>query len=122
MYRYRSYYRYRRLPRCEDCGCRNCVCGLECQCGNANWDGDDNGVTCNDCNTGPYEERRKHISEHVARKEHHCRMSRQLIRPGDKYRKVVQFGYYPGGAFTLTVRKVRLEKGPNWDIAEMMES
>jgi hypothetical protein len=113
---------YRRCDRCGSkyhaseggCGCWDNI--PDCQCGQRQWDGDED-PRCGSCGTGPYQEGRTHQSIHVARKYH-----ARSIRPGDKYRRVVQFGYFPDGAFTLTVRKYLLEKGPLWAVDEVMES
>jgi hypothetical protein len=116
-----SYY-----TKCSRCGSRyhqseggcGCMDSLEsCQCGKCNWEDTHAGPRCCDCDTGPREEGRKHRRVHVARKSHE-----PGIRPGDKYQRIVCFAHYPGGAFTLSVRKHRLEKGPNWVAAEVMES
>jgi hypothetical protein len=94
---------------------------LQCQCGNNNWDGDWDNPKCSSCHTGPYTDGRRHTTTHVARKSHKT-WTGEEIRPGDKYRRVVQFGYYPDGASTLQVTKTLLEKGSNWPVAEVMES
>lgn len=107
--------------RCGRCGARyhaseggcSCLDGLRCQCGKDNWEDVCDGYECRDCGTGPHEDGGTHITVHIARKAHGIN-----IRPGDKYRRCVDFGHYPGGAFTLKVRKVRLEKGPAWPTAE----
>ena len=91
---------------------------LECQCGEDSWDtsyGDE--PRCSSCGTGPYKEGRRRSAEHIARKQHG-----NDILVGDKYRRTVQFGYYPNGAFTLKVIKRRLEKGPMWIVRDVMES
>jgi len=91
-----------------------------CQCGNEAWGRGgwaDDPPVCRDCDTGPYEPGSRHEKIHVARKSHGT-----YLRAGDKYRRIVQFGHFPGGAFTLYVRKVLIDKGPLWGLAEVMES
>lgn len=88
-----------------------------CQCGKCNWEDEFGGPRCCDCDTGPRTDGRTHRKTHVARKHH-----QGGIRPGDKYERIVHFGHYPGGAFTLTVRRRLLEKGPAWAVDEVMES
>lgn len=90
---------------------------LECQCGKNNWDGYDENPTCSSCGTGPHQDGHVHRKTHIARKYHHGG-----IKPGDKYMRIVQFGYFPNGAFTLSVRKQLLEKGPAWAVDEVMDS
>jgi hypothetical protein len=91
---------------------------LECQCGNPCWEDSHNGdPVCTNCNTGPRQEGRTHRSVHIARKDYY-----PGIKAGDKYCRAVTFGHYPGGAFTLSVRKTRLEKGPGWAVEDVMES
>jgi hypothetical protein len=93
------------------CGCMEDV---ECQCGNFDWDGnDDDDPRCSRCGTGPHEDGRRHSKEHRARKVYN-EGRKSEVRPGDLYRRTVHFGYYPGGAFTLRVTRARLEKGPAW--------
>lgn len=112
---------YNRCSRCgskyhaSEGGC-GCMDDLECQCGKGHWDGDDS-PRCSSCGSGPREEGRSHSAVHVARKHH-----RGGIKPGDKYRRTVHFGYYPDGAFTLRVSRKLLEKGPLWAVDEVMES
>jgi len=104
--------------QCERCGHRyhasegscSCLDKLECQCGQNMWDRDEV-PTCRSCGTHPYEEGRTHVSIQVAKKDHG-----RSIKRGDQYRRVVSFGHFPGGAFTLRVAKVRLQKGPAWTI------
>lgn len=100
--------------RCSRCGGRyhaseggcGCYDSLEpCQCGRCNWDGDRDFPRCRDCSTGPYVSGRVHVTKHTARKAHG-----HNIRPGDRYRRVVSFGHYPGGAFTLNIRKSLVER------------
>lgn len=90
---------------------------LECQCGKGNWDGDEE-PHCTACGTGSYQRGRTHRTKHIARKVH----GNNGILPGDTYERIVTFGYYPGGAFTLSVTKKLLVKGPNWIAYEVMAS
>jgi len=114
---------------CDCCGSRyhaseggcGCMDDLECQCGLGRWDGHENS-RCNNCGTGHRVDGRRHSSEHVARKYHSAKPGQEQIRPGDKYRRTVQFAHYPNGAFTLSVTKHLLEKGPHWPVAEVMEN
>jgi len=110
------------FTRCSRCGTRyheseggcGCMDDLECQCGACSWDNySAEEPTCSKCGTRPYVEGRTQITEHTARKEHG-----QDIHPGDRYRKIVTFGYFPGGARSMSVRKVRLSKGAAWDNEE----
>jgi hypothetical protein len=113
---------YTNCPRCgsryhqSEGGC-GCMDDLECQCGKGDWCADWDSPRCNSCGSGPYQEGRRHSSVHIARKNHGS-----SIKIGDKYRRTVHFGHYPGGAFTLKVTKQRLEKGPMWIVCEVMES
>lgn len=97
---------------CDRCGHRyhasegGCGCHEElgkCQCGQNAWD-DCNDPRCLKCGTGPYAEGRTLSKVHVARREHHG------FKPGDTYRRSVTFGHYPGGAFTLQVRRSLIER------------
>jgi hypothetical protein len=115
------------FSRCPRCGTRvhasegGCSCidyyfeNLEpCQCGACDWDGDEDRPRCEKCGTGPHEDTGFHTAEHTARKAHKGLYGLE-IRPGDRYRRRVHFGYYPDGAFTLRVTKERLSQGPAWE-------
>lgn len=109
-----------RYGRCEDCGQRHCVCGEPCQCGECNWQAhpySDDYFHCLHCGTGPKQYGRTHKSVHVARKFHGI-----SVKPGDTYQRVVQFAHFPGGAYTLEVRKYLVKKGPLWTVADIMNS
>jgi hypothetical protein len=112
------YHKCRRCGRkyhASEGGC-SCTDGLQCQCGKGNWDRDDP-PRCKECDTGDYVRGHVHKTTHRARKAHG-----DNVLPGDLYERTVIFGYYPGGAFTLRVNKIRLEKGPNWVAKEVMDS
>lgn len=102
-------------------GC-GCLDNLECMCGKGNWDHDET-PTCQSCNTGSYVQGRTHRRKHVARKTYHYyNGGTQLILPGDVYERIVTFGYYPGGAFTLKVERRLISKGHNWIVYDVMDS
>jgi len=113
---------YNNCSRCEaqyhasEGGC-GCMDDLECQCGKAVWEGDDDHLRCTECHTGPRVEGNMKSATHCARKAHGTH-----IRPGDKYIRTVTFGYFPDGARTLSIQKQRIEKGPLWAVAEIIES
>lgn len=105
----------------SDCGsCRNGPPPWEeeddaepCLCGKCNWDGspwDD--ARCSDCDTGPLTMGRRISKTHTARKSYGS--GQYEIRPGDLYRRTVQFAHWPNGPSTLEVSRTRLEKGPAW--------
>lgn len=108
---------WNKCPRCgkryhaSEGGC-SCIEDAfeDCQCGMSDWGslGINDEPICKKCGTGPYHDGRQHRAVHRARKPH------GNIRPGDRYLRTVQFGYWPGGASTLKVTRVLIEKGPAW--------
>jgi hypothetical protein len=117
---------YHRCHRCghkyhaSEGGC-GCMDSLECQCGKGNWDRDEE-PRCTSCGTGSYQRGRVHRTKHRARKAYYGVNHSQDILSGDLYERIVTFGHYPGGAFTLSVIRRMLEKGPNWVAKEVMDS
>ena len=95
---------------------------LECQCGKGNWDGDEEPY-CTACGTGSYVRGQTHRTKQIARKTYRNHVKPfGAILPGDTYERIVCFGHYPGGAFTLSVTKKLIVKGPNWIAYEVMDS
>ena len=97
---------------CDLCGTRyhmseggcGCVDDLECQCGSGSWEGAD-ALICSDCGTGPHEELSTKCSVHTARRDH----ADGVVRKGQRYRKVMEVGFYPNGRMTRSFTKKLLE-------------
>lgn len=105
----------------SDGGC-GCTDNLMCQCGCREWErGANDELFCNWCHTGPFQEGKSHRSVHVARKTHSTKYGEPIL-PGDKYARIVTFGYYPGGAFSMKIINHIINKGPAWAVVEVMES
>jgi len=82
-----------------------------CVCGDPAWDfsGRADQPRCTRCDTGPGEVTFRRSTEHTARQTHAGAYS--AINPGDRYRRVVAGGFFPGGPRFLTVAKYLLERG-----------
>lgn len=73
---------------------------MQCQCGQNDFGND---MKCWCCGTGSYVEGPVRSTVHTARKNHG-----NGIKPGDRYRRTVTMGHYPGGGFTMTVNKLKV--------------
>ena len=89
------------------CGCyEQCLEELgSCQCGHEQWGWDcedPEDERCKTCNTGPPVATYNRITYHIARKSH---KDGKILR-GQRYRKDFEKGYFPGGRFYMTIKKV----------------
>jgi hypothetical protein len=103
---------------CHRCGRRyhasegGCGCYEEeleelgaCQCGQERWMWDaeePQNERCSACHTGPPIATYSASTYHTARKPHH---DSKILR-GQRYRKDFERGYFPGGRFYMTIKKV----------------
>ena len=110
--------------RCDLCGSRyhasegecGCLDNLEsCQCGECDWnnEGDNEApeFVCMKCNTGPWKWTGNYRTVHTARKDH----ADGKIKAVQQYERIVDRGYFPGGAWKLWIRKRVIGEEPLWE-------
>lgn len=96
---------------CSLCGQRyhasegGCDCiEEECQCGECRFMRDESGVFCDSCNTGPWIESSTTRTQHTALRDH----KHGDVKAGERYWRVVTYGYYPNGKSTRNIACYRI--------------